>query len=128
MTTMLEKNVAKALEELKASPYNAGKEFAVTHKGVSGGFDCMDAGADGRKFSPIITHRERNNLAMFIRAHELCTVSYDNLDGYPLYYVPGLYVVTGALYGGSCNARAKQRTFAVIEEVRTCTRRSDLAC
>jgi hypothetical protein len=123
MTTMLEKNVAKALEELKADPLNAGREYEVTYRGVSGGFDCMNAGADGRKFAPVITHRERNNLAMFIRHHDDCVEQYDyDLDGYSCYYVPGLYVVTGALYGGSCNARAKQRTFAVIEEVRTCTR------
>lgn len=81
----------------------------------------MNAGADGCKFSPVITHRERNKLAMFIRNHDDC-VKDCSIYGNAAYYVPGLYVVTGALYGGSCNARAKQRTFAVIEEVRTCTR------
>lgn len=40
------------------------------------------------------------------------------LDTEPYYKVPDLYVVTGAKYGGSCNAKAKQRTFAVIEKVR----------
>lgn len=122
MTIMLEKNIAKAIEELKADPLNVGKEYEVTHRGVSGGFDCMNGHADGCKFTPVITHRERNNLAMFIRHHEDCVEHYDyDLDGHSGYYVPDLYVVTGALHGGSCNARAKQRMFAVIEEVRTCT-------
>lgn len=118
MTTMIEKNIAKALAELNA---DGSCEYRVTHEGVSGGADLMGwHHEDGSKFQPHIYSWERSNLAMFVRNHVDCKIESesDKPNSRKFYYVPDMWVVGGAKYGGGINVKAKQRWFAVIEKVR----------
>lgn len=118
MATMLDNNIAKALAELNA---DGSCEYRVMYEGVSGGADLMGwYHEDGSKFQPHIYSYERSNLAMFVRNHADCKVASesDKPNSRKLYYVPDMWVVGGAKYGGGIGVKAKQRWFAIIEKVR----------